>query len=93
MKNQNQKRKKKPQCIFNEKGDLSKLIKNTLEKENKDGNKNNFRKKKAQGNKRKEKYKKSKNNIINSSKEKLKTAFAQGDSMLKKLNGCHLSKR
>ena len=83
----------KKQYLFNEKGDLNKLNKNTIEKEKNDGNKNSVRKKKDKGNKRKESYKKSKSNINNSSKEKLKTAFVQGDSMLKKLNSCLLSKR
>ena len=80
----------KKQYIFSEKGDLNKLNKDTIEKENNTGNENNVRKKKDKG---KESYKKRKISDNNSSKEKLKTAFTLGDSILKKLNGCLLSKR
>ena len=76
--------------IFSEKGDINKLNKDTIEKENNSGNENNVRKKKDKG---KESYKKRKISNNNSSKEKLKTAFTLGDSILKKLNGRLLSKR
>ena len=49
--------------------------------------------KKNKGNKRKGNYKKSKSNNNNTLIEKLKIALVLGDSMLKKLDGCILSKK